>query len=303
MSEKSPSPTVDVDFLSRVPIFSSVSRKDLTKLAGLWKPTVRLKGQAIFQKGDPPRAMYVIREGKVAISVWTEENLELVLSMLGKGDFFGELALLDGSLRTATAKVVEQADLLEMTQGDFLKFLRGKPEVALSVMAVIAQRLRTTNELIERRTARNVNEEVEQQTRFRDRVADRLAQWGGSWSFIFVFLILLATWIIINTIAFVFGPFDPFPFVFLNLVLGCVAAIQAPVIMMSQNRQSQKDRLRADLDYQVDLKAELQIQSLHVKLDEIRASEIRELRELQQEQMAMLRQQIELLNERLLAQK
>jgi CRP-like cAMP-binding protein len=145
MSEKSPSPTVDVDFLSRVPIFSSVNREDLTKLAGLWKPTVRPKGQAIFQKGDPPRAMYVIREGKVAISVWTEENLELVLSMLGKGDFFGELALLDGSLRTATAKVVEQADLLEMTQGDFLKFLRGKPEVALSVMAVIAQRLRTTN--------------------------------------------------------------------------------------------------------------------------------------------------------------
>ncbi len=187
MSEKSPSLTVDVDFLSRVPIFSSVNREDLTKLAGLWKLTVRPKGQAIFQKGDPPRAMYVIREGKVAISVWTEENLELVLSMLGKGDFFGELALLDGSLRTATAKVVEQADLLEMTQGDFLKFLRGKPEVALSVMAVIAQRLRTTNELIERRTARNVNEEVEQQTRFRDRVADRLAQWGGSWSFIFVF--------------------------------------------------------------------------------------------------------------------
>ncbi len=303
MSEKSPSPTVDVDFLSRVPIFSSVNREDLTKLAGLWKPTVRPKGQAIFQQGDPPRAMYVIREGKVAISVWTEENLELVLSMLGKGDFFGELALLDGSLRTATAKVVEQADLLEMTQGDFLKFLRGKPEVALSVMAVIAQRLRTTNELIERLTARNVNEEVEQQTRFRDRVADRLAQWGGSWSFIFVFFILLATWITINTIVFVFGPFDPFPFVFLNLVLGCVTSIQAPVILMSQNRQSQKDRLRADLDYQVDLKAELQIQSLHVKLDEIRASEIRELRELQQEQMAMLRQQMELLNERLLAQK
>src|SRR5216684_4433786 len=177
MSEKSPSLTVDVDFLSRVPIFSSVNREDLTKLAGLWKLTVRPKGQAIFRKGD----------------------------------FFGELALLDGSLRTATAKVVEQADLLEMTQGDFLKFLRGKPEVALSVMAVIAQRLRTTNELIERRTARNVNEEVEQQTRFRDRVADRLAQWGGSWSFIFVFFILLVTWITINTIVFVFGPFDPLP--------------------------------------------------------------------------------------------
>src|SRR5215467_5900231 len=103
MSEQVTSPPIEVDFLSRVPIFSSMSREDLIKLAGLWKPTVRSAGQAIFQKGDPPRAMYVIREGKVAISVWTTENLELVLSVLGKGDFFGELALLDGSLRTATA--------------------------------------------------------------------------------------------------------------------------------------------------------------------------------------------------------
>ena len=101
MSEQVTSPPIEVDFLSRVPIFSSMSREDLIKLAGLWKPTVRSAGQAIFQKGDPPRAMYVIREGKVAISVWTTENLELVLSVLGKGDFFGELALLDGSLRTA----------------------------------------------------------------------------------------------------------------------------------------------------------------------------------------------------------
>lgn len=251
----------------------------------LTNDVTRNDGQVIFRQGDSPLAMYVIRSGKIAISVWTEGNEEVILSMLHEGDFFGELSLLDGSRRTATAKAVGQVELLEIGRDDFFKLLRLKPDVGISIMAVMAQRLRTTNELLQSRAARNVNVEIEKQSTLSERVADQIVRWGGSWWFVGAFFLLLGIWIILNAFALLFKPFDPYPYVFLNFVLACVAALQAPVIMMSQNREAQIDRLRADLDYQVNLKAELQIQNLHVKLDELRVSELHEIRELQQQQL------------------
>lgn len=291
---------VDVEFLSRIPIFSSLKREDLTNLATLWKPITKNIGQLIFKKGDPPNAMYLIREGKVKISVWTGENQELELSILHDGDFFGELALIDGSPRTAYAKVIEQAELLEMTRDDFLNFLRQKPDVAISMMSVVASRLRATNELIERRTTKNVNEELKQHLSFGDRLADRMARFGGSWAFITLFFLIMIGWMVLNAIGLIFRPFDPYPYIFLNLVLSCVAAIQAPIIMMSQNREAVKDRLFSELDYQVNLKSELQVQSLHVKMDELRASEIHELLQLQRDEMEVLKKQNEIFEKILL---
>jgi uncharacterized membrane protein len=281
---------VDVDFLSRVKIFSSLAPDDLAELATLWRPVSREDGQIVFRQGDPPHAMYLVREGKVEISLWTEDNEELVISILGDGDFFGELALLDGSPRTATAKAVGHAELLEMSEKDLFAFLRRKPEVSISMMSEIARRLRTSNSLIEHRATRNVNQVIEEKYTFGDRLADRIAQFGGSWTFLICFGITLALWMGLNR-----HPFDPYPFIFLNLVLSCLAAVQAPVIMMSQNRQAMKDRLQADLDYQVNLKAEQQIRSLHLKLDELRTTEIHDFFELQREQVAIQREQIEIL--------
>jgi uncharacterized membrane protein len=276
-------------FISQISIFTSLAPEDLASLPVLTKIITRETGQIIFREGDPALAMYVIRSGKVAISVWTIENEELVFAVLGEGDFFGETSLLDGSHRTATAKVVDAVELIEIGVDDFFKLLRLKPDIAISIMGVMARRLRATNELIQRRASRNVNQEVEMHSTLAERVADRIARWGGSWWFVCGFFLVIAGWTTFNTIQYLFAPFDSFPFVFLNLILSVLAALQAPVIMMSQNRDGQIDRLRADLDYQVNLKAELQIQNLHVKLDDLRASEIHELREIQRQQLEFMK--------------
>ena len=286
---------VDVEFLNRVRIFSSLTRDDLSELATLWKPVSREDRQVVFRQGDPPQAMYLVREGKVEISVWTEDNEELVLAVLGDADFFGELALLDDSHRTATVKAVGHTDLLELSKDHLLAFLRRKPEVAISMMGEIASRLRTANAVIEHRATRNVNEVIEETFTFGDRLADRIAQFGGSWSFLIYFAITLFLWMALNSIESFWHPFDPYPFIFLNLILSCLAAVQAPVIMMSQNRQAKKDRLQADLDYQVNVKAEMQIRSLHLKLDELRTTEIHDFRELQREQLILQREQTEMM--------
>jgi len=276
-------------FISQISIFTSLSPEDLAGLPVLTKVITRETGQIIFRAGDPALAMYVIRSGRVAISVWTMENEELVFSVLGEGDFFGETSLLDGSHRTATAKAIEAVKLIEIGADDFFKLLRLKPDVGISIMGVMARRLRATNELIQRRASRNVNQEIEEHSSLAERVADRIARCGGSWWFIAGFFIVLAGWLGVNTFELLFGAFDPFPYSFLNLLLAVVAALQAPVIMMSQNRDAKIDRLRADLDYQVNLKAELQIQNLHVKLDDLRASEIHELREIQRQQLEFMK--------------
>jgi uncharacterized membrane protein len=281
-------PSAD-SFISQISIFTSLSPEELASLPVLTKTVTRNTGQIIFREGDPPLAMYVIRSGRVAISVWTMENEELVFAVLGEGDFFGETSLLDGSHRTATAKAVEPVELIEIGADDFFKLLRLKPDVAISILEAMARRLRATNELIQHRASRNVNQEVEKQSSLAERVADRIARYGGSWSFIFGFFIVIAGWAAFNTFHLLFVPFDPYPFVFLNCILAVLAALQAPVIMMSQNRDAQIDRLRADLDYQINLKAELQIQNLHVKLDDLRASELHELREIQRQQLELMK--------------
>jgi uncharacterized membrane protein len=163
------------------------------------------------------------------------------------------------------------------------------------MMSEISRRLRAANSLIERRITRNVNEIMEGTYTFGGRLADRIAQFGGSWTFLIWFGVTLFLWMALNSLESIWRPFDPFPFIFLNLVLSCLAAVQAPVIMMSQNRQATKDRLQADLDYQVNLKAELQIRSLHLKMDELRTTELHDFLELQREQIAIQREQMEIM--------
>ena len=286
----------DVDFLSRIPLFASVPPNDLARMAPLWKPRTIEDGQLIFPVGGPARTVYLIRTGKVIISSWTDDHAEVVLTSLSDGDFFGELAVLEGSPHSANARVAGTTELLEMSRNDFLELLKREPEVSLSVMNLMARRLRQTDEVLLRRASRNVNEEMEERYSLADRLADRMAQFGGSWTFIIVFTIALVAWMLINSVEALFRSFDPYPFIFLNLVLSCLAAVQAPIIMMSQNRQSRKDRLHAELDYRVNLKNELQIQGLHAKLDEIRGPEIHDFNAWQRERLVTLTQQIERLH-------
>lgn len=282
---------VSAEFLSKIPIFEHLSPSDHDTLVGLWHARDLKVGETLFHVGDQGDAMYVIQSGVIEINVPIQgPKKQMTVSVLHEGEFFGELSIVDGLPRTATAVAVEKAHLLEMKRNEFIKFLLERPAVAISMVSVIGKRLRDTNELVQSLASKNVNEEMDERLSFGDRLADKIAEFGGSWAFIVLFFVFLFTWVGLNTVQLWFKPFDQFPFIFLNLMLSCLGAIQAPVIMMSQNRAQKKDRLRAELDYQVNLKSELMLQQLHAKIDELRATDLHHMNEAIQTQMAQSNQ-------------
>lgn len=285
---------ISKEFLQQIPIFQKLSPADFDVLVKLWKPRKLRKGEVLFRFGEVGTSMVVIEEGKIEISVPVEnQNKEMQISVLHEGEFVGELALIDGLPRTATARAVEACRVQEMKRDEFVGFLLERPTVAISMMSEMGKRLRATNELVQSLASKNVNEEIEEQLTFGERVADKVAEFGGSWSFIFSFLAFMVLWMGVNTIQMWFQPFDEFPYILLNLMLSTVAAIQGPVIMMSQNRAQKKDRLKAELDYQVNLKSELMIQQLHVKFDELRANEIHAMHTALDQEVGNLKKKID----------
>jgi uncharacterized membrane protein len=193
----------------------------------------------------------------------------IVLGESAAGDIFGEVSLFDGGPRTASVVAVEPTEVLTLSRDAFLRFLTQNPGAALDVMAVITQRFRNLDGLLRGCVTRNANIEEEKRLSFAEHMADRVAAFGGSWTFILVFCCAMGGWVILNAVFLVKRPFDPYPFILLNLALSTLAAFQAPVIMMAQNRQSMVDRLKAELEYQINLKAELEIAQLHRKVDRL----------------------------------
>ena len=255
--------------LSEVPIFSLLDDAERTDLIKLLKPRQFKAGHKLFRTGDPALALYVIRTGLVRVIIETYEGQEVHVMDLEPGDVVGEVSFLDGGPRTATAEIVEDSDLLEFDRKELLQFVTAHPHAAIDLLTVMGHRLRKTDELLRTGVARNANIEEEERLTFGDRVADKVASFGGSWSFIISFGVVLLAWVFTNAVILAKHPFDPYPFILLNLFLSMLAAIQAPVIMMSQNRQAAKDRLKSDLDFQIDTKAELEIAHLHKKVDQI----------------------------------
>jgi CRP/FNR family transcriptional regulator, cyclic AMP receptor protein len=258
------------EVLTNIPMFESLSAEDLNLLTLLWHERTIHKSEVLFRKGDVGSSMFIVEEGAIEIYVRSEEDEEEIrVSTVNKGGFFGELALISGQPRTATAKAIEECRLLEMWREEFVQFLSTRPLVAISMIGEIGKRLQATNELVSSMATRNVNEEMDEQMSFGDRLADRIADFVGSWKFVIYFLVGIGVWCTLNVIQLLFTPFDSYPFVFLNFVLALVASLQAPLIMMSQNRAQIKDRLRAEQDYQVNLKSELMLQQLHEKIDSL----------------------------------
>jgi uncharacterized membrane protein len=285
---------VSAEFLSKIPIFEHLSAADHDTLAGLWHRRELNGGEILFRVGEKGDAMYVVQKGAIEIKVPVQgPKKEIAVSVLREGEFFGELSIVDGLPRTASAVAIEHTHLLEMKRDAFIEFLLGRPSVAISMVSEIGKRLRATNELVQSLASKNVNVEMDERLSFGDRLADKIAEFGGSWAFIILFVVFLVVWIGINTIQLWFRPFDMYPYIFLNLMLSCVAALQAPVIMMSQNRAQKKDRLRAELDYQVNLKSELMLQQLHAKIDELRATDLQHMNEAIQTQLAALHLKVE----------
>jgi CRP/FNR family cyclic AMP-dependent transcriptional regulator len=262
-----------LDCLAKIPIFSTLSSSDLDPLTRLWHQRTLHASEILFRKGDVGTSMFIIDEGTVEITVPGGDNQkEIRVSVLHDGDFLGELSLINGSPRTATATVIRDCTLLEMNREDFFAFLAQRPQVAISMMGELGKRLQATNDLVTSIASKNINIEMDEQMSFGDKLADRVADFVGSWTFLIYYLIAVAVWCALNVIQLMLVPFDPYPFVFLNLVLGLIASLQAPLIMMSQNRAQTKDRLKVDMDYQVNLKSELLLQQLLAKMDAIRST-------------------------------
>jgi len=260
----------ELHLLGNVPLFHDLSPAEIEALQGKSVTKTYKSGDIVFHQGEFPEYLFVMATGTVDIVVPTQYD-EIIVASFEAGSFFGELTVFDRQPRTATARATSDTDLICIPLDAVETLVENHGGTARQFISVICNRLRGADELLSRLQVKNVNELADEKMTFGERVADRVAKFGGSWTFIISFGVFLAAWMAVNTVYLLSSPPDPFPYIFLNLILSCLAALQAPVIMMSQNRQASKDRLQADQDYQVNIKAEFAIQQLHRKLDEMRA--------------------------------
>jgi uncharacterized membrane protein len=265
-----------LEALRSVPLFASLDDDAARKLRSLLSDKTVPQNTRLFRQGEKGDAMYLIEKGRVRISIRDHDEEEVILAELAQGDFFGEMSIIDGRQRSADAKVIEDAQLAILSRDAFLSFVRTNSDVALEMLSALTDRLRRTDELLRSRVSRNANEEEKARLTLADRAADLIAEFGGSWKFIGVSIALIIFWIIFNSVILIRG-FDPAPYAMLNLVLAVIAGMQAPIIMMSQNRQGEKDRLRADLDYQVNLKNELSLAEVLRRLDVLESERLPKL--------------------------
>ena len=277
---------VTLEELRSVPLFASLDDSATSELRNLLVIQDVPGKTPLFHSGDSGDALYLIESGRVRISVRDADGSDVTLAELAGGDFFGEMALLDNKPRSADATVVEDARFAILSRDNFLKFVRANPDVALKMMSAITHRLRRTDDLLRQRVSRNVNEEEDARLTVGDKLANRIAEFGGSWMFIGLLAVIIILWIVMHSWLIPGKHIDPYPYEFFGLILGVLAGVQAPIIMMSQNRQGEKDRLRADLDYQVNLKNELSLAEILRRLDVLESERLPILFEKQNRQLA-----------------
>src|SRR5258705_4988527 len=259
----------EAESLKRVALFKRLEADELENLAAAVDQVNVKSGETIFNESDRGDALYVIDSGSVRIWVLDEDVKPVTLAELKEGDFFGELAVLDRGPRSTNATAITDTELHRLSSDDFQSFLLQHPETSIDVICEIGARMRQTNTLVTNRVTRNINVQMELTSTLGDRVADKVASFGGSWTFIFIYCTFLLIWIAINSfLLYRYGhgengaQFDPYPYILLNLMLSMTAALQAPIIMMSQNRAAAKDRLAAEQDFKVNLKSELMLEEL-----------------------------------------
>ena len=257
---------MNVETLRQVPLFESLDTEAARELCELLESLDCKAGAVLFRTGDEGDAMYLIEQGKIRICVQTKDGHEVTLTELRRGDFFGEMALLDGKPRSADARVTQDARLAVLSREHFLTFVSSNPNVALEMLTALTNRLRQTDELLRHTATRNVNVEEAAQLTLADRAADLIAEFGGSWKFIISAVVFFNAWVVINSLLLANRGFDAYPYLLLSTMINMIAVLQAPIILMSQNRQAHKDRLRAEIDYQINLKNELALNEIIERL-------------------------------------
>ena len=255
----------DPDELRHVPLFELLDDDEARVLAAHVEVARFSSRQRIFKAGDSAEHGYVVMSGKAQVTTTDEDQQEVVVDEPVHGDFFGFASMLQQTQHQMTAVALEETVCLEVGRDDIASLLTRRPMAGLDMLTVQARQFHATQKLIQARASRNANELIEEQLTFGQRMADTVARFGGSWTFIIIFAVVLVAYSSLNTIL-RNRAWDPYPFILLNLFLSMLAAIQAPVIMMSQNRQDVKDRVRSELDFDVNRRAEAEIQTLSHRL-------------------------------------
>jgi uncharacterized membrane protein len=256
----------DPQELRHVSLFELLDEEELSVLASQVEIQHFAARQRIFKIGDPPGSAYVLLSGAVRVSTFDEDQQEVVIDEPEHGGLFGLASMLDQTPHQANAMALEEAECLQLDRRDIEVLLEQKPMAGLDMLTMLGRQIHASQRLIQLRASRNANQMIEEKATFGERIADSVAQFGGSWNFIIIFAMVLMVYTLVN-IALRNRAWDPYPFILLNLFLSMLAAIQAPVIMMSQNRQDQKDRLRGELDFDVNLRSETEIQGLSHRLN------------------------------------
>ena len=256
----------DPGILRQVPFFALLDDEELAVLAAQVDLTRFTPRQRIYRIGDPGGRAYVLVSGAVRVTTIDEDHQDVIVDEPASGEFFGFASMLDESPHQTNAVALDDTVCVEVDRGDIETLIQRRPHAAMDMLSVLGRQIHGAQQLVRVRAARNPNEIIEAEMTFGERIADSVAGFGGSWTFILSFLAALAVYSAVNV---VLGrrAWDPYPFILLNLMLSMLAALQAPVIMMSQNRQDTKDRLRGELDFAVNRRAEAEVQALSRKLN------------------------------------
>jgi CRP/FNR family transcriptional regulator, cyclic AMP receptor protein len=275
-----------IHLLESIDLFAGISRKDLIFLAQRVALHQYRAGEVIFNYGEIGSIMYIVVSGEVNIYLPGEASRRISLKDISRGEYFGELALFDNQPRSASALATTNIEVLEITQATLLYYIEHHPHVAIALLHTLSHRLRTTDMLLSQRATKDMELEYESNLTWSDRIADKVAALNGSWMFILLLLGITLGWMAINSASILQTPFDPYPYVFFNLLLAVLVALQGPLIVMSQNRQVLKDRTHAKVDYEINLKNEVNIETLLRELGEFRMETHQRLSRLESSELA-----------------
>ncbi len=257
----------DPSVFAEVPIFSLLDADERAILADHVELRRFVTRQRIYKTGDPGGRAYIVLAGRVEVSMIDEEQRPVVVDTPQRGEIFGLSSMLAESTHLTTAVALEDTSVIEIDRSDLAALLQRKPMAGLDMLTMVGKQFRAAQELLRMRVVRNPNEEIAEAETMADRVADRVARFGGSWRFIGSFCAGMVVYVLANQV--LPHPWDPYPYILLNLFLSMLAAFQAPIIMMSQNRQDAKDRVRGELDYRVNMKAEMEVSRVLDRLDRV----------------------------------
>jgi CRP/FNR family cyclic AMP-dependent transcriptional regulator len=255
------------EMLADVELFEHISDEDRARLAEFIDFRQLAAGETLFKTGEPGDSLYVVKSGEIELYIKDTAGQKILLAITGTGEVFGELALLDRGPRTATALALADSELLELDRDDLLMLFQKSPAAAIRLLAAMSHMTRKADELLRTRVSRNANEEAEEKISPLQRVADWISWFSGSMSFLLLNAIWFVIWIAVNVFRLGVPQFDPYPFGLLTMIVSLEAIFLSCFVLISQSRQADKDRVRSDIEYEINVKAELEIAHLHEKTD------------------------------------